>query len=63
MKKAVGTKVNVLFEHTANDNLMKGFSDNYIRVAAPFNEQYINNIVRVKLSDMREGFCYGEIKG
>ena len=35
----------VLFEHAEKNGAMEGYSDNYIRVSAPYNEEQINSII------------------
>jgi threonylcarbamoyladenosine tRNA methylthiotransferase MtaB len=35
----------VLFEHAEKNGLMEGYSDNYIRVSMPYNENAINSII------------------
>ena len=35
----------VLFEHAEKNGLMEGYSDNYIRVSMPYNENAINSIM------------------
>lgn len=44
----------VLFEQPAADHPMHGFTDNYIRVEAPFAQKYINEIATVRLGDFNE---------
>lgn len=39
----------VLFEHHSDENLMSGFTQNYIKVVAPFEAEKINQIAPVKL--------------
>jgi threonylcarbamoyladenosine tRNA methylthiotransferase MtaB len=48
----LGTIRNVLFEKTAKDNLIQGFTENYIKVVYPFDEKLINTIQKVKLSEI-----------
>ena len=40
----------VLFEDDVKNETIFGFTDNYIRVAAPFNPQFINQIIDIKLT-------------
>ncbi len=47
----------VLFEAEEKDNLMYGFTDNYIRVEAPFNPLYVNRPVNVKLKQLLPSGC------
>ena len=39
----------VLFEHQDRDGMMEGYTDNYIRVKAPFNAAWVNQIMNWKL--------------
>ena len=39
----------VLFEHKNKEGMMEGYTDNYIRVAAPYNKEWENCIVEWKL--------------
>ena len=49
-KKYLGTVRPVLFEHAVDDDgLMKGFTDNYLRVAMPADTRLSNTIVNVRL--------------
>ena len=57
----MGKKLDVLFEHENNDGLMKGFSSNYVRVSHPFDANFANNILPVKITGMSNAICTGEI--
>ena len=49
-KKYLGTVRPVLFEHAVDDDgLMKGFTDNYLRVAVPADTRLSNTILNVRL--------------
>ena len=49
-KRYLGTVRPVLFEHAVDDDgLMKGFTDNYLRVAVPADTRLSNTIVNVRL--------------
>lgn len=51
----------VLFEEEEKDGLLFGWTDNYIRVAIPFNERYGNTIQHVLLTNLTtEEFVFGE---
>ncbi len=39
----------VLFEQSEKKGMMEGYSDNYIKVSVPFNEDWVNKIVNVIL--------------
>ena len=51
-ERFIGTEREVLFENTNHDGLMYGYTDNYLRVSAPFNEAAVNNICRVRLDSI-----------
>ena len=51
-ERFIGTEREVLFESTNHDGLMYGYTDNYLRVSAPFNEAAVNNICRVSLDSI-----------
>jgi threonylcarbamoyladenosine tRNA methylthiotransferase MtaB len=46
-----GLESEVLFEEHATDNLMHGFTENYIKVEYPYTEALKNKIVKVKLKE------------
>lgn len=39
----------VLFEQAGKDGMMEGFSDNYIKIRVPFREDYINQIIDIRI--------------
>ena len=47
--KYLGTEREVLFESTDHDGWMYGYTDNYLRVSAPYDGERINTICRVLL--------------
>lgn len=49
-ERYLDTERDVLFESTERDGLMYGYTDNYLRVSAPYNTQKINTICRVRLN-------------
>jgi len=52
----------VLFETENHDGWMYGYSSNYIRVVAPYNETLINTIVNCRIARLQpEGFAEVEI--
>ncbi|MBR2976425.1 MAG: tRNA (N(6)-L-threonylcarbamoyladenosine(37)-C(2))-methylthiotransferase MtaB [Alistipes sp.] len=51
-ERFLGTEREVLFESTDHDGMMYGYTDNYLRVAAPYDTAKINEICRVKLVDI-----------
>jgi threonylcarbamoyladenosine tRNA methylthiotransferase MtaB len=48
-EKFIGTERSVLFESTDHNGMMYGYTDNYLRVSAPYDLNYINTICNVKL--------------
>ena len=50
MKSQIGTPAKVLWEDT-DTNVMHGFTENYIRVSAPYDASKINTITDVVLGD------------
>lgn len=59
----LGAEVEVLFEHNNSKGIMKGFSSNYIRVAAPYNESLINRFVIFRINEIKDNLAFGEIIG
>ena len=51
-ERFIGTEREELFESTNHDGIMYGYTDNYLRVSAPFDEQAVNNICRVSLDSI-----------
>ncbi len=56
----IHTRRNVLFESENDGGMMYGFTDNYIKVAVPFNEALINTIHPVALAEVSD---FGYVKG
>ena len=50
-KRHIGNTVKVLFEHTKTDGKMHGFSENYIRVEVPYQKDWVNQTISVRLRD------------
>lgn len=50
----LGTEREVLFESTDRNGLMYGYTDNYLRVSAPYDSNRINTICRVYLDSLDE---------
>jgi threonylcarbamoyladenosine tRNA methylthiotransferase MtaB len=40
----IGETRKVLFERQDKNNMMEGFTDNYIKITAPYNAAWVNNI-------------------
>ncbi len=60
-RKMIGKELQVLFEHENQDGFMKGFSSNYVRIKVPFNSNFINKFVTVKIKEIDENICTAEI--
>ncbi|MDB5202676.1 MAG: mtaB [Ferruginibacter sp.] len=45
----IGETRKVLFESVNKNGMMEGYSDNYIKITAPFKEEWVNNIVDWKI--------------
>lgn len=58
----VGTAQTVLCETTVQDNLLSGYTDNYIRVQVPYHPQLENAIVRVRLTEHTADACLGTVE-
>ena len=56
-----GLENNVLFEKTKDENLMSGFTENYLKVTHPIKQQYINTIQKVQLEKLNDEMQF-EIK-
>ncbi|MFN8284634.1 MAG: tRNA (N(6)-L-threonylcarbamoyladenosine(37)-C(2))-methylthiotransferase MtaB [Chitinophagales bacterium] len=50
----IGQTRSVLLEEEQKGDIMHGFTDNYIKVAVPYNAEKVNNIVAVALNDFDE---------
>ena len=54
----------MLFESTDRSGMMYGYTDNYLRVSAPYNTELINQICKVRLVALDdEGNITSEIVG
>lgn len=53
-EKFIGSEREVLFESTNHDGIMYGYTDNYLRVAVPYDERVINTICKVHLDSVDE---------
>lgn len=50
----IGKEKTVLFEHTRKDGMMHGFTENYIKVEAPYNAAWVNTTQKVRLDGWNE---------
>ncbi len=57
-EKNYGNKGKILWEADNENGMMFGFSENYIRVARPFEEKYINQITEEELKQLDESKQY-----
>ena len=61
-RSQVGNTARVLFEAEDKDGMMEGFSENYVRVKAPYNPDFCNKIVETRLGQVdRDGNLKVEI--
>ena len=44
----------VLFEHSIQDGKMQGYTENYVRVVAKYDPMLINELKKVRLSELDE---------
>ncbi len=51
-ERFIGNVRPVLFEQEDKDGMMQGFTDNYLRVALPFDPSLVNSIVPVNLANI-----------
>ncbi len=49
----VGKEVDVLMEAARKEGEMFGYSENYVRVAVPYNKELVGRIVRVRINSLR----------
>ncbi|NLZ95396.1 MAG: tRNA (N(6)-L-threonylcarbamoyladenosine(37)-C(2))-methylthiotransferase MtaB [Bacteroidales bacterium] len=47
-----GTAQKVLFEGAKHGDTMVGFTENYVRVATPYNESFVNKIIDVEIGNL-----------
>ncbi|MEI7802489.1 MAG: tRNA (N(6)-L-threonylcarbamoyladenosine(37)-C(2))-methylthiotransferase MtaB [Bacteroidota bacterium] len=58
----IGTTRNVLFMMNEEDGMLEGFSDNYLKVRAPFDSAFTNSVVPTKMVSAYDDCVIGEIK-
>jgi threonylcarbamoyladenosine tRNA methylthiotransferase MtaB len=59
----IGKELEVLFEEPDENNIVKGFSSNYVRVSHTFSAEMINNFSNIAVSEIKGNICSGELKG
>jgi len=50
----IGNELTVLFEQENKDGFIQGFTENYVKVKAPFKSELINSLQKVKLLEIDE---------
>ena len=45
----IGETRKVLFESEQSNGMIEGFTDNYIKIVAPFNKDFVNKIIQWKI--------------
>ena len=60
MSKFINKEVSVLVE-TCENNQAKGYSSEYFEVVFNSDKQLVNEIVNVKITEVRGDFAYGEV--
>lgn len=50
----LGREVNVLFENDVENGMMHGFTENYVRVVAKYDPMLVNEIKKVKLTEINQ---------
>ncbi len=58
----VGSQQTMLCETEVQDNMLSGYTDNYIRVQVPYHPQLENAIARVRLTGHRADACSGTVE-
>jgi threonylcarbamoyladenosine tRNA methylthiotransferase MtaB len=61
LKSAVGKSYNVLFEESEKNNMLFGFTENYIRVAVKSERKLINEIKKVLIIEATNDYCKGDL--
>lgn len=54
LKENEGRKLRVLFEHSENNGMMNGYSENYIRISHPYDITKVNQLVELVYSPCAE---------
>lgn len=58
---SINTIHRVIFEHTDYDGIMKGYTDNYIRVFTDFDSNMVNKFTNVKIVSNNQNICKVEV--
>ena len=58
----IGTKRTVLFEHEEDEGIMYGFTENYVKVKFPYQQELTNTFQKIRLTEIdRDGIMKCEI--
>jgi threonylcarbamoyladenosine tRNA methylthiotransferase MtaB len=61
-RQNIGAQREVLFEGKNRDGFLQGYTDNYIRVSAPFSSELVRSIAQVELGSINsEGIVQAEV--
>lgn len=58
-RSQIGTSHSVLIESSIEDNMLSGYTENYVRAFVPYNPSLENAIVRVRLTERSDEGCLG----
>jgi len=50
-----GRVAKVLWEHESRNGMMEGYSENYIRVKAEYDPDFVNKITQLTLENFKDG--------
>jgi len=50
----LGNKLTVLFESENKEGFIHGFTENYVKVKAPWNPELVNTLQEIKLTEIDE---------
>lgn len=56
-RSMAGNELSVLFEEQDNNGIMKGFSSNYVRVKAAYDEELTNRFANVTIKEVDDNIC------
>jgi len=59
----IGTERTVLFEHEEDEGIMYGFTENYVKVKFPYQQELTNTFQKIRLTEIdRDGIMKCELK-
>jgi threonylcarbamoyladenosine tRNA methylthiotransferase MtaB len=61
-KQMIGKRLAVLWENERRDGMIFGFTSNYVKVGTGYDSKLVNQIVDVKIEDVRDLIAIGKIK-